>query len=272
MMWKRLKSLYQTYWQDRPYPPGHTVGRYILHSVLGVGSYGIAYLAQTAASAAPVVVKQTKPSRRGHPKGLEMQLYEKRVLESLNHPRIPQVLEHFVEDGLGFLVLSYIPGPTVEELLFELHKRYSEREAICLLRKLAEIVAHLHQHDIIHRDVRIPNVVMKDGEPHLIDFGLARFIGDPPTYTAHAFDDYPEEKKLKRAVHPASDLMALGHFLLFLLYSSYDADESLPERSWREELSLSPAVRSILEKLFHPADGYPSVTALIADLEQVFQQ
>jgi len=271
-MWEKLQALYRTYWLDRPFPPGRTIGGYTIHTVLGVGAFGIAYLASPAQSDTLVVVKQTKPSRRGHPKGLDLQLYEKKVLESLAHPRIPQVREHFVADGLGFLVLSYIPGATVEELLFAHKQQFSEADAVRLLRKLAGIVEHLHQRGIIHRDVRIPNVVLQDGEPYLIDFGLARFVGDPPTYTDHPFAEYPAEKQLKRAVHPASDLLALGHFLLFLLYSTYEADESMPERSWREELSLSPAVRSILEKLFHSADGYHSVTALIADLEQYLRR
>ncbi|UFJ42276.1 protein kinase [Brevibacillus humidisoli] len=266
-MWEKLLTLYRTHWLDRPYRPGQTLGGYTIRSVLGVGSYGIAYLASPLHADTQVVVKQTKPSRRGHPKGLGMQLYEKKILESLDHPQIPQVVEHFVQNDVGFLVMSYIPGITVEELLFDKGQQFGEAEAVRLICKLARIVDHLHQHDIIHRDVRIPNVVMQNGEPYLIDFGLARFIGDSPTYTDDPFDHYPAEKQLKRAVHPSSDLLALGHFLLFLLYSTYEADESEAERSWQEELSLSPPLRTILQKLFQIDGSYSTVAELIDDLD-----
>ncbi|MBO8162627.1 MAG: protein kinase [Brevibacillus sp.] len=267
-MWRKWKEVYHKYWLDRPYRPGRKVGGYQIESVLGIGSYGIAYLASSPSADGLVVVKQTKPSRKGHPKGLAMQQYEKNVLESLQHPQIPRVVDHFVLNGQGFLVMSYMPGVTVEQLLFEYKRKYSEVDAVRLVRQLAGIVDYLHRQGVIHRDVRIPNVVMNGSRPYLIDFGLARFLGDPPTYAAESLDEYPEEKQVKRAVHPSSDLTALGHFLLFLLYSTYEAEETQPERSWREELSLSPDLRAIVEKLFQNEGGYRSASELIHDLDR----
>lgn len=270
-MWQKLKAWLADNWIDRPLKPGTVINGYRLTEVLGSGSYGIAYLARQLDTGQNVVVKQVKPSLRGTPKGEAMQHYEARILQTLQHPAFPRFLDLFTWQRQHFLVMSHMRGETLETLLFERGTGFAEDDAVALVRRIAVLVAHLHEQRIIHRDVRIPNVLLDGDQLQLIDFGLARFIGDAPTYAAATLDGYPAEKQLKRAVHPQSDLYALGHFLLFLLYSTYEVHPDQEEKSWEEELALSPALRAILRRLLQHDPPYQSIEELIAALTLYLQ-
>lgn len=266
-MWDRIISWWNQTVRDRPYRPGSMVGPYQLTAVLGMGSYGIAYLANHSATGDRVVVKQVKPSLRHTPKGIAMQQYEQKVLAALSHPQIPRWLDSFTYRRDSFLVMTFMEGPTLEEALFDRSVIVDELASARLMRQIGELVAHLHERGLIHRDVRIPNVIWQNDLPYLIDFGLARFVGDKPTYAAQDMSAYPSEKQLKRKVAPSSDLYALGHFFLFLLYSGYAADEDTPERSWEEELSLSPEIHRMIRRLLRVDPAYDSVQQWLADLD-----
>ena len=266
-MWTHVKKWWTNTFLDKPYRPGTTIGAYHIQHILGMGSYGIAYLATHTSTGEQVVLKQVKPSLRHTPKGAAMQAYERKVLSSLSHPQFPRCLDAFTHRKDSFLVMTYLSGPTLEELLFERGIVVDEYESACYMQKIGQLVAHLHAQGLIHRDVRIPNVIWQDGLPYLIDFGLARFIGDKPTYTTDSLCVYPSEKQLKREVSPASDLYALGHFFLFLLYSGYTPKEDEPERSWEEELSLSPEIRRMIRKLLQMDEPYGSVHEWLQELD-----
>lgn len=270
-MWQRVKTWWrQTVW-DKPYQPGTVLHSYKIESILGMGSYGIAYKAVHQPTGQLCVLKQVRPSLRATPKGEAMQQYEQRILAALCHPQMPSLVETFRYRSDSFLVMSFIEGPTLEEMLFDQQMNINERTAAMLMKQVGELVAYLHDLGIIHRDVRIPNVIWNDGLPYLLDFGLARFVGDPPTYSGTELDAYPEEKKLKRQVEPASDLYALGHFFLFLLYSNYVPSPGQPERSWEEELALTPAIRSMLRRLLQIDPPYLNVSEWLDDLENYIQ-
>ncbi|MCK9910925.1 hypothetical protein MXD81_17385, partial [Microbacteriaceae bacterium K1510] len=99
-------------WVDRPLAPGTVLSTYQIKAVLGLGSYGIAYLAAHLPTGTLYVLKQVKPSLRSKPKGEELQAYEQRVLQSLTHPQIPRAVERFTHKKDSFLVMSYIDGAT----------------------------------------------------------------------------------------------------------------------------------------------------------------
>ncbi|GEB33761.1 serine/threonine protein kinase [Brevibacillus parabrevis] len=270
-MWTEVKEWWTNNVRDKPYRAGTVAGAYQIKQVLGMGSYGIAYLAIHRATGEKVVLKQVKPSLRHTPKGEAMQEYERKVLSSLSHPQFPRCLDAFRFRNDSFLVMTYLTGPTLEEMLFERGIVVPERQCALYMKQIGELVAYLHDRGLIHRDVRIPNVIWQEGNPYLIDFGLARFVGDKPTYTEETLSAYPSEKQLKREVAPSSDLYALGHFFLFLLYSGYSADENAPERSWEEELSLSPEIRLMIRKLFQLDTPYSTVREWLADLDAYLQ-
>jgi serine/threonine-protein kinase len=249
-------------WRDRPYQIGRVLnGRYRITRLLGRGSYGISYLCEDLQSDEPVVVKQVLPSKRRGPKGKPVYDYETGLLATLDHPGIPKLLDKFSWRGQLFFAMEYMDGPNVEELIFEKGERFDEAAALRTVRELTELVAYVHEQGIVHRDLRIPNVILRRGRLCLIDFGLARRLGDRPTQAAENFNDYEMEKQLRREVAFTSDFYALGHFLLFLLYSTYD-DESEVERSWEEELTLHPATRHLLRRMLQLEEPFADVREL----------
>lgn len=270
MLIERVQEYIQQ-WRDRPLKPLTPIGKYRIESVIGSGSYGIAYIVTHMETKKTLVAKQVKKSRMGKPKGVAMQQYEAKILRALHQQsNIPQFVELFADKNRFFLVMSYVRGHSLEDLLFEHQKTFSQQESLRLLYKVALIVQSLHEQEIIHRDVRIPNIILYEDEPYLIDFGLARFIGDDPTYESPDLSDYVIEKRLKREVHPRSDLYALGHLLLFLLYSSYEQEPS-EEKSWEEELALDEPHLRMLRRLLQLDEPFDNIQQLLSAIETILE-
>ncbi|MED3842033.1 serine/threonine-protein kinase [Geobacillus stearothermophilus] len=253
-------------WVDRPHRGGKVLlGRYEIIEELGMGSYGIAYKGRDHLTGRLVVIKQARRTKGED--GRRLLQREADVLAHLRHPQIPRLYDRFVERGQPHLVMEYIEGETVEDLIFKRGVTYTEQAAFQLLRDVLMVVCHLHTLGIVHRDLRIPNIIWRDGTAGIIDFGLACRIGEPVDFR----DDDPLEKRLRREPHPRSDFYALGHFTLFLLYSAYEptSDE---EKSWEEELDLSPNARRILRKMLQLDAPYDHVDELIDDVDQLLAE
>lgn len=241
-------------------------GRYQIVRELGMGSYGIAYMADDLLAGRRVVVKQMRTTKRKT--RMESFAREAAILGKLQHPQIPALYETFTERGIPHLVMEYMDGDTVESLIFERGATYTEKEAFQLLKEVLPVVACIHEAGIVHRDLRIPNILWRKTGVCIIDFGLARFLHEPQPPTV---ETYAWEKKLRREIDVKSDFYALGHFLLFLLYSSYEptTDE---EKSWEEELELSEAARLILRKLLQLAPPYRDIYELMKDVDKMLER
>ncbi|WP_237746904.1 protein kinase domain-containing protein [Geobacillus vulcani] len=99
------------------------------------------------------------------------------MLRKLNHPQIPKLYDMFDVRGIPHLVMEYILKGIRSKRLFSRKKQtFGEKEAFFLLADVLAIVQHIHAHEIVHRDLRIPNLVFRDGVVYVIDFGLARFF------------------------------------------------------------------------------------------------
>ncbi|KJE27017.1 tyrosine kinase family protein [Geobacillus kaustophilus] len=253
-------------WLDRPRRSGDVLsGRYEVIEELGMGSYGIAYKGRDRLTGRLVVIKQARRTKGED--GRRLLRREADVLARLRHPQIPMLHDLFVERGQPYLVMEYINGETVEDRIFKQEAKYTEQEAFRLLKDVLEIVRHVHAFGIVHRDLRIPNIIWRDGTVFIIDFGLACRIGEPVDF----HDDDPLEKRLRREPHPRSDFYALGHFTLFLLYSAYEptSDE---EKSWEEELDVSVGARTILRKMLQLDPPYDNVDELLGDVDQLLAE
>ncbi|ASS85960.1 serine/threonine protein kinase [Geobacillus lituanicus] len=250
-------------WVDRPHRGGKVLlGRYEIIEELGMGSYGIAYKGRDLHTKRFVVVKQARRTKGED--GRRLLQREADLLARLRHPQIPRLYDRFVERGQPHLVMEYIEGETVEDLIFKRGVTYTEQAAFQLLRDVLMVVCHLHTLGIVHRDLRIPNIIWRNGTVFVIDFGLACRSGEPVDFR----DDDPLEKRLRREPHPRSDFYALGHFTLFLLYSSYEptSDE---EKSWEEELALSPHACRILRRMLQLERPYETADQLMIDISRL---
>ncbi|MFI2855926.1 serine/threonine protein kinase [Paenibacillus sp. JSM ZJ436] len=260
-------------WRDYPLQPGSMLHeRYQVMSLLGEGSYGLTYLCHDQDSGNQVAVKQSRRSK-GSSSRLLLQR-EARMLRLLHHPRIPAYLDCFQAERCAFMVMTYLEGRTLEELIFEQGHTYGEAECFSLAQQLLELAVHVHDCGFVHLDLRIPNVIIQGDELYLIDFGLSRQVGEelPSINQKHrpAFWRKPAAATGSKVVDETSDLEDIGHFMLFMLYSSYEPDNGMTDEecSWREELDLSTQMRQFLDSLFGHSHPFSNSREALAAIRQ----
>lgn len=256
-------------WRDYPREPGEVIGeRYAVESRIGMGSYGLTYRCTDRQTGIQVAVKQAKPSKQEIGKRLLMR--EKEILEQLDHPCIPACRDFFAEKGSLWLVTDYIEGDTLEQLIFDRGRIFGERETLCFVLDLMERVGHVHQRGWVHLDLRIPNIIVRKGDIHLIDFGLARRIGEAPKALEVPVPGR-SGPRLQMPARIASDLNDIGHLMLFMLYSGFTPEPGALERSWTEELKLSPGMRSLLAGLLDTPEVYEESGNFTEEIRRVLQ-
>jgi len=177
---------------------------------------------------------------------------EARILAKLDHPNVARVLDHFIDGGRNYLLLEYLQGEDLRQLVRESGPQPGPR-VIELGWQIARLLEYLHSQDppVLHRDLSPDNLVLADsGAVTIIDFGAANELLGTATGTIIGKQAYiaPEQFRGKPTVQ--SDLYALGGTLHFLL-TGQDP----------EPLSVS-----------HPRDSCPDVSeeldALIASLTE----
>ncbi|WP_232699425.1 serine/threonine protein kinase [Brevibacillus daliensis] len=283
LCWQSWINWWQRNWTDRPYQIGTRLHQYEIVHVLGIGSYGIAYLATDQTTNQLVVIKQVKPSLRNQAKGTLSHQYEAHILATLHHPRIPVLLDQFNTRDDAFIVMTFFQGISLEEHLFHLKEEWDEQSSVLFMLEIIEIVHYLHTHGIVHRDIRVPNVVLVDRIPHLIDFGLARYLlpYEKQNLPREIFElsksenTLEQEENIEKYHDTASDFYAMGHFFLHLLYSGFsssvrsenDVDDARSDKSWQEELSLSSDLTYIINKLLEAEAPYEHIDQLKEDLK-----
>lgn len=167
--------------------PGDTVGRHRVVGAIGSGGMGTVYRAEQDQPRRAVAVKIMRPGVRS-PELLRRFRDESEILAQLQHPHVAQVYEAGTYQSgrfaLPYFVMEYVENalPVTE---YARVKQCSLRERLALFVKVCMAVHHGHQKGIVHRDIKPPNVLVNgDGEPKIIDFGIARLQGDSSTSLA----------------------------------------------------------------------------------------
>ena len=251
VIWRIFRKSYQ-YVADRPFKKGTILQeRYHILKLLGTGSYGMAYLCMDVETSEIVVVKQLRPSKRHKPYETTLFQNEINLLAQLSHPQIPRLRDAFTCGGQHLYAMSYIEGDNLDESIFYHKLTFNEHESLVLTLQLLELADHLHSREIYHLDLRIPNIMFKDGEPFLIDFGLARNA---------AMDSPGKQLDMRR-----QDYYDLGDILLYLLYTTYTTKrkKALP---WTEELCLANETVQLLKRLLGLLPCYTSTEEIHRDL------
>ena len=155
--------------------PGTYLGRYEIRSQLGAGGMGEVYLAQDSQLRRPVAIKLLPPEFSGQRDRLHRFEQEAYAVAALNHPNIAHVYEIGEADGTPFIVMEFIDGQTLRELI-----RSGDIDLMKLLGYLqhaAEGLAKVHAAGIVHRDLKPDNfMVTRDGHAKVLDFGLAKLV------------------------------------------------------------------------------------------------
>ncbi|WP_204166757.1 protein kinase [Bacillus sp. CGMCC 1.16541] len=247
---------------DHPLRPGDKIGHtYRVDELLGMGSYGMTYVVSIQGSHQKFVAKQLRKTKQKTMQGKQSFKQEVTILQALHHPQIPTIHEWLEDKGNLFIIMEYVEGKTFEDLIFEEGKTYSEREALHVLLQVIDVVDYIHQQGIVHRDLRIPNILLVKEEIVIIDFGLARFTDQKEDVSTLV-----DEQQRMREIAFKSDIYTLGHFLLFLLYSSYEPI-SQKEKSWEKELLLSSPLTHIIRKMLQHDQPYEELHELKEDVQ-----
>ena len=223
---------------------GQTLGKYRIVSPLGSGGFGTVYLAEDTWIDKKVAIKV--PHRQTTDFG-EL-LKEPRLLAALGHPNIVSVITAEKQDNVFFIVMEYIPGETLENVIAREGALELSR-ALDYTCQIANAVDHAHRQGVIHRDLRPANVLVSDNELlKVADFGTSRFleiaahgttvIGSPP-YMA------PEQFQGKAVF--ASDIYSIGVTMYQMLTGMLPYDTPSPadlERLMRGELVEAPRARN----------------------------
>ncbi|MDJ0555114.1 MAG: serine/threonine-protein kinase [Microcoleaceae cyanobacterium MO_207.B10] len=200
-------------------------GKYTLEQELGRGGFGITILATHNYLGQPVVIKTLNESLGQHPNFEEFQRKfqdEAKRLALCVHPNIVRVNDFFVEAGQPYMVMDYIPGKTLAEVVFG-GQSLSEAIAIHYIQQIGNALRVVHQNNLLHRDVKPQNIMLRQGtqEVILIDFGIAReFIaGKTQVHTNLVSDGYapPEQYWVKGKRTAATDVYGLAATLYTLL-------------------------------------------------------
>ena len=191
---------------DRPdaLPEGYRVQEYEFLSVLGIGAFGITYLARDTLLDRKVAIKEYRPrdsAVRMEDHSVRPRVFgdwnviqipkldlvdEAKILTNLSHPSIIRIYKYFEAHGSSYIVMEYIEGEALSERL-ERENTLDELQLMAILNPLVEGLEQVHAAGYLHRDITPKNILLrKDGSPVLIDFGSARQIAGVHSHSVTA--------------------------------------------------------------------------------------
>ena len=207
---------------------GTKLAHYEILEELGRGGMGIVYKARDTHLDRFVAVKVLPAEKVAHPERKRRFVQEAKSASALNHPNIVTVHDIAEEDGTAFIVMEYVAGRTLGELIPRQGMRLGEvlKHAV----QIASALAAAHQGGIVHRDLKPGNVIVgDDGRLRLVDFGLAKLReADADSDLTLTYRDSPHtqegtimgtaaymspEQAEGRAVDTRSDIFSLGSLL-----------------------------------------------------------
>lgn len=148
------------------------LGGYRLLEQLGSGGMGVVYLGVDGEND-PVAVKVLHPHIAGDETSRKRLAREVRTLRRIKHPRIAEVLDAELESDQPFIVTEFVDGMTLSDDVRE-NGPFAEDELVHFGHALLDALNAVHEADVIHRDLKPANIMIMDGEPMVIDFGIAQ--------------------------------------------------------------------------------------------------
>ncbi|MHC4108598.1 MAG: serine/threonine-protein kinase, partial [Planctomycetota bacterium] len=145
--------------------------RYRIERALGAGGMATVYLAEDVRHHRKVALKVLKPELAAV-LGAERFVQEIRTTAALQHPHILPLFDSGEADSFLYYVMPYIEGETLRERL-EREKQLGIEEAVRLTTDIADALEYAHGQNVIHRDIKPENILLHNGRPMVVDFGIA---------------------------------------------------------------------------------------------------
>jgi len=261
--------------------------RYRLERELGQGGMATVYLAQDLKHDRQVAIKVLKPDLAAV-LGAERFITEIKTTAALQHPHILPLFDSGDAGGFLFYVMPYIDGETIRDRLNR-ETQLGIDEAVRITREVADALDYAHRHGVVHRDIKPENILLHDGRPMVMDFGIALAVsaaaGGRMTETGLSLGTphymSPEQATAEKEITARSDIYSLGSVLYEMLtgnppHSGGSAqqiimkivtEEPAPVTRMRKAVppNVAAAVAKALEKL--PADRFESAKAFAEALQ-----
>lgn len=263
--------------------PGARIGVFAIVRMLGHGGMGAVYLAHRADGSFEQTVA-IKVIQSPNPTSLLLNRFqqERQILARLNHPNIAKLLDGGESPaGLPYFVMEYVEGQEIdrycEENTFDLGSR------LRLFLPVSAAIQYAHQHLVVHRDLKPANILVgQDGEPKLLDFGIAKVL-DPisgsSASTGLLTPEYASPEQVRGdSITTAADIYSLGAVLHRLLIGKpphalenlapLDAALRISEREISIPSEVPADLGAILKKSLHtdPSRRYRSADELSNDV------
>ena len=280
-----------TLWQAQQIMGGRSTGfkidKYILLDLLGRGGMGRVYLAKDVRLNRMVALKILSQERMNNPRAIARFQREAKVGAQLQHENLVRVYDEGEAGGVRYLVMEYIEGKNVGQIIGELGT-IPWPTAARLARQIAMGLDHARLKELIHRDVNPCNIlVTRDGTAKLTDLGLAIDLNDHDNVTRDGATvgtfDYvsPEQARHSRSVDTRADIYSLGCTIYHMIAGRVPFPVvSLPEKLYAHQLhdpdpltemvpgvpeGLNEVVRKMMKKA--PDDRYQTPLEVAQALE-----
>ncbi len=263
-------------------------GNYVLLSEIDRGGMGIVFKAKHKSLPRVVALKVIRSGEFASDIELQRFRVEAEAIATVKHANIVPIFEFGNVRGLIYFTMAFVDGCDLATALRQ--RKFSPREIARMLIKIADAVSTAHRHGIIHRDLKPSNILVDcDGEPYLIDFGLAKSnVHDSKvTCTGQIIGTAaympPEQASGRSEFTPQVDVYSLGAVLYTAVtgqppFSAETALEILLQVVHSEPPSarrINSKVSRVLERLIsramakNPKDRYPTADALKTDLQHL---
>jgi serine/threonine-protein kinase len=255
---------------------GETFGSYRIESLLGRGGMGSVYLATHERLGRKVALKVIAPALALDEDFRARFLRESQLAASLDHPNVIPIYDADEIDGVLYLAMRYVSGPSLRELIQE-RGSLSADETVRIVEQIAGALDEAHRAGLVHRDVKPANILLSERRDHayLCDFGLAkRSSSEELTQTGSFLGsvDYCAPEQIEgRPLDGRADVYSLGCVTFHCLagHAPYLRDSEVavlqahlqdpPPSTW------GGAIARALAK--DPADRYPTAGAFAAALK-----
>lgn len=264
---------------DKQLAPGSIlVNRYAIQEVIGLGGMGSVYRARDLhfpnvmkLVAVKEMINQARDPlvRQTIVRNFER---EANILVTLNHPSIPQIFDYFTHNERSYLVLEFIQGKDLDELLNETTDFFPESQVLEWAIELCDVLSYLHEHKpepIIFRDMKPSNVMVnQDGHIVLVDFGIAKNFRSGQKGTMIGTEGYSPPEQYRGEASQAADIYALGatlHHLVTRRDPRLEPPFTFADRAIRK---INPSISAEFEAIintalqYNPADRFPSAKAM----------
>ncbi len=274
----------ETYGESQPKPPSapspEAIGVHFplleILELLGHGGMGTVYKARQPHLNRLVALKILATDKGQDPAFAERFTREAQMLARLNHPNIVTLYDFGKVDGLYYLLMEYVDGVSLRQLLQS--KKLTPEEALAIVPKICEALQYAHEHGVVHRDIKPENVLLnQEGRVKIADFGIAKMVGveagqpaitkeqqviGTPHYMA------PEQVEHPKQVDHRADIYSLGVVFYEMLTGELPLGKfPPPSRKVQIDVRLDEIVLHALEK--EPERRYQQASQVKTDVEGV---